>query len=173
MVLNLDVIQAVVAMNTDSKPNLFNTMSNKVVYISEQQEKDLIRKIMSESVVVNSNQVSEIVNLLNSCFQPTINHTGDVGMNGLPCPTLEIAYVVNGQPVQSLKKGDVIDVLNANPKFRGFVKDEPSRLAYFNRIVDDWLAHKVKLTGQLTVNVIDDKEIDKYKKKNKDKKDNE
>ena len=146
-------------------------MSNKVVYISEQQEKDLIRRIMSESVVVNSNQVSEIVNLLNSCFQPTINHTGDVGMNGLPCPTLEIAYVVNGQPVQSLKKGDVIDVLNGNAKFRGFVKDEPSRLAYFTRIVDDWLAHKVKLTGQLTVNVIDDKEIDKYRKKNKDKKD--
>ena len=56
-------------------------MPNKVVYISEQQERDLIRKIMSESVVVNSNQVSEIVNLLNSCFQPTINHTGDVGTN--------------------------------------------------------------------------------------------
>ena len=55
----------------------------------------------------------------------------------------------------------MLDVIN--DKFRHFIKDDASRLAYYNQIIDDWLNKKVKLTGQLSVNVIGDDMINKFK----------
>lgn len=138
-------------------------MEKKVIYISEQQEQELINKIMSESLIVNSAQVSDIVNHLNKFYQAGIDYAGDVGVNGLPCPTLGINYIVNGQPLQKLKREELLDVIN--DKFRHFIKDDAARLAYFNQIITDWLNNKVQKTGQLTVNFISDDAISKFKKK--------
>lgn len=133
----------------------------RIVYISEKQERDITKRIMSEALVVNSDQVSDIVNYLTSFFVPGIDYAGDIGNDGLPCSTLDITYMVNGQPLQKVKKEELLDIINN--KYRGFVKDDASRKAYFARIIDDWLAKKVKKTGQLTVNVISDNDIKLYK----------
>lgn len=135
----------------------------KTVYITEEQEREIARRIMSEALVVNSDQVSDIVNYLNRFYLPGIDYAGDIGNDGLPCSTLEISYVVNGQPLQKLKKEELLDVID--DKFRRFVKDDASRKAYFAKVIEDWLNKKVKKTGQLTVNVITDKDIEKYKTK--------
>lgn len=142
-------------------------MEKKVIYISEQQEQELINKIMSESLIVNSAQVSDIVNHLNKFYQAGIDYAGDVGVDGLPCPTLGINYVVNGQPLQKLQRKELLDVIN--DKFRHFVKDDATRLAYFDQILTDWLNKKVQKTGQLSVNSINDDVIEKFKKQNKKK----
>ena len=136
-------------------------MKGRTVYITEEQEREITKRIMSEALVVNSNQVSDIVNYLNQFYLPGIDYAGDIGSDGLPCSTLEISYVVNGQPLQKLKREELLDVIN--DKFRRFVKDEASRKAYFAKIIEDWLNKKVKKTGQLTVNVITDKDINIYK----------
>ena len=136
----------------------------KTVYITEEQEREISKRIMSEALVVNSNQVSDIVNYLNQFYLPGIDYAGDIGNNGLPCSTLEITYVVNGQPLQKLKREELLDVID--DKFRNFVKDDASRKAYFAKIIEDWLNKKVKKTGQLTVNVITDKVINNYKSGN-------
>ena len=136
----------------------------KTVYITEEQEREISKRIMSEALVVNSNQVSDIVNYLNQFYLPGIDYSGDIGNNGLPCSTLEITYVVNGQPLQKLKREELLDVID--DKFRNFVKDDASRKAYFAKIIEDWLNKKVKKTGQLTVNVITDKVINNYKSGN-------
>lgn len=151
----------------------------KVIYITEEQEQEIVNNYLRESLIVNSDQVSDIVNYLNKFYQAGVDYAGDVGVDGLPCQTLGINYVVNGQPLQKLKKEELLDVIN--DKFRRFIKDDASRLAYYNQIIDDWLNKRVKLTGQLSVNVIDDKMIDKFKnhkkqpkqdsKENEDKKD--
>lgn len=145
-------------------------MPKRVVYITEEQEREISRRIMSEALVVNSDQVSDIVNYLNGFFVPKIDYAGDVGTDGLPCSALEIVYTVNGQELQKLKQKELLDVVDN--KFRGFVKDDASRKAYFSKVIDDWLKGKVQKTGQLTVNVISDKDINRFKKKNKGEKDN-
>ena len=70
----------------------------------------------------------------------------------------------------NLKKNELLDVLN--DKFRHFVKDDASRLAYFNQIIDDWLSGLIKSTGQLSVNSIDDNDIEKFKNYKREKKTN-
>ena len=144
-----------------------NKMS-KVVYITEEQEQEIVNKYLKESLIVNSDQVSDIVNYLNTFYQAAVDYAGDVGVDGLPCQTLGINYVVNGQPLQKLKKEELLDVIN--DKFRRFIKDDASRLAYYNQIIDDWLNKKVKLTGQLSVNSISDDMIEKFKNHKKSKK---
>lgn len=134
---------------------------NKTIYITEEQEKALVNHYLEESLIVNSAQVSDIVNHLNNFYQATTDYAGDIGVDGLPCPSLSIAYVVNGQPLQKLKREELLDVIN--DKFRRFIKDDASRLAYYNQIIDDWLKKRVKLTGQLSVNYIDDDKIEKFK----------
>lgn len=140
----------------------------KVIYITEEQEQEIVNNYLRESLIVNSDQVSDIVNYLNKFYQAGVDYAGDIGVDGLPCQTLGINYVVNGQPLQKLKKEELLDVIN--DKFRRFIKDDASRLAYYNQIIDDWLNKRVKLTGQLSVNVIDDKMIDKFKNHKKSKK---
>ena len=131
----------------------------------------VLKMDLNESLIVNSSQVSDIVNHLNKFYQPFIDYAGDIGGDGLPCPTLSIGYVVNNQLLQKLKRKELLDIIN--DKFRHFIKNDASRLAYYNQIIEDWLNKKVKLTGQLSVNVIDDDKIDKFnnyktnKKKNK------
>ena len=58
---------------------------SKVIYITEQQEQELINKYLKESLVVNSDQVSDIVNYLNKFYQAAVDYAGDVGVDGLPC----------------------------------------------------------------------------------------
>lgn len=142
-------------------------MGKKIIYITEKQEQELVNKLMSESLIVNSAQVSDIVNHLNKFYQAGIDYAGDVGVDGLPCPTLGINYVVNGQPLQKLQRKELLDVIN--DKFRHFVKDDATRLAYFDQILTDWLNKKVQKTGQLSVNSINDDVIEKFKKQNKKK----
>jgi hypothetical protein len=142
-------------------------MSKKIIYITEEQEQELVNKLMSESLIVNSAQVSDIVNHLNKFYQAGIDYAGDVGVDGLPCPTLGINYVVNGQPLQKLQRKELLDVIN--DKFRHFVKDDATRLAYFDQILTDWLNKKVQKTGQLSVNSINDDVIEKFKKQDKKK----
>ncbi len=134
---------------------------NKTVYITEEQEQEIVNKYLKEALVVNSGQVSDIVNYLNNFYQAGVDYAGDVGVDGLPCQTLGINYVVNGQPLQKLKKEELLDVIN--DKFRRFIKDDASRLAYYSQIIDDWLNKRVKLTGQLSVNVISDDMVNKFK----------
>ena len=141
---------------------------SKVVYITEEQEQEIVNKYLVESLIVNSEQVSDIVNYLNKFYQAAVDYAGDVGVDGLPCQTLGINYVVNGQPLQKLKREELLDVIN--DKFRRFIKDDASRLAYYNQIIDDWLNKKVKLTGQLSVNAITDDMIEKFKNHKKSKK---
>ncbi len=142
-------------------------MSKKIIYITEEQEQELVNKLMSESLIVNSAQVSDIVNHLNKFYQAGIDYAGDVGVDGLPCPTLGINYVVNGQPLQKLQRKELLDVIN--DKFRHFVKDDATRLAYFDQILTDWLNKKVQKTGQLSVNSINDDIIEKFKKQKRKK----
>ena len=142
-------------------------MAKKIIYITEEQEQELVNKLMSESLIVNSAQVSDIVNHLNKFYQAGIDYAGDVGVDGLPCATLGINYVVNGQPLQKLQRKELLDVIN--DKFRHFVKDDATRLAYFDQILTDWLNKKVQKTGQLSVNSINDEDIEKFKKQNKKK----
>ena len=111
---------------------------HKTVYISERQERELAKRLMAEALVVNSDQVSDIVNYLNQFYVPSIDYAGDVGNDGLPCSTLAIVYTVNGQPLQSLKREELLDVINN--KYRRFVTDDASRMAYFSQIIDDWLS---------------------------------
>lgn len=134
---------------------------SKTIYITEEQEQELVNRYLTESLIVNSSQVSDIVNYLNNYYQSITDYAGDIGVDGLPCPTLSISYVVNGQPLQKLKREELLDVIN--DKFRHFIKDDASRLAYYNQIIDDWLKKKVKLTGQLSVNYIKDSDIEKFK----------
>ena len=134
---------------------------SKVVYITEEQEQEIVNKYLKESLIVNSDQVSDIVNYLNNFYQAAVDYAGDVGVDGLPCQTLGINYIVNGQPLQKLKREELLDVIN--DKFRRFIKDDASRLAYYNQIIDDWLNKRVKLTGQLSVNAITDDMIEKFK----------
>lgn len=141
---------------------------SKVVYITEEQEQEIVNKYLAESLIVNSDQVSDIVNYLNTFYQAAVDYAGDVGVDGLPCQTLGINYIVNGQPLQKLKREELLDVIN--DKFRRFIKDDASRLAYYNQIIDDWLNKKVKLTGQLSVNAITDDMIEKFRNHKKSKK---
>jgi hypothetical protein len=155
---------------------------NKVIIINENQYNKLKNLYLTEaalsiddvnlneSLIVNSLQVSDIVNHLNKFYQPFIDYAGDIGGDGLPCPTLSIGYVVNNQILQKLKRKELLDIIN--DKFRHFIKDDASRLAYYNQIIEDWLNKKVKLTGQLSVNVIDDDNINKFKKYKPSKKNN-
>lgn len=125
----------------------------KKFLINKTQEQELINKYLKESLIVNSSQVSDIVNYLNQFYLPITDYVGDIGKDGLPKPTLSIAYVVNGQPLQKLKKEDLLDIID--DKFKHFVKDDRSRLAYFKQIITDWLSGNVKETGQLSTNQIE------------------
>lgn len=140
---------------------IFIKKMSKTVYITEEQEQEIVNRYLTEALVVNSGQVSDIVNYLNKFYQAAVDYAGDVGVDGLPCQTLGINYVVNGQPLQKLKKEELLDVIN--DKFRRFIKDDASRLAYYSQIIDDWLNKRVKLTGQLSVNVISDDMVNKFK----------
>ena len=140
----------------------------KILCITEQQEQELLEKYLKESLIVNSAQVNDIRNYLNARFRQTVNDD-DIGTDGLPMKTLYITYYnEQGQPKMNLKKNELLDVLN--DKFRQFVKDDASRLAYFDKIIDDWLSGSIKPTGQLSVNSIDDIDIGKFKNYKREKK---
>jgi len=140
----------------------------KIICITEQQEQELLEKYLQESLIVNSAQVNDIKNYLNARFRQTVNDD-DIGTDGLPMKTLYITYYnEQGQPKMNLKKNELLDVLN--DKFRRFVKDDASRLAYFNKIIDDWLSGSIKSTGQLSVNSISDIDVDKFRNYKQEKK---
>ena len=140
----------------------------KILCITEQQEQELLEKYLKESLIVNSAQVNDIRNYLNARFRQTVNDD-DIGTDGLPMKTLYITYYnKQGQPKMNLKRNELLDVLN--DKFRQFVKDDASRLAYFDKIIDDWLSGSIKPTGQLSVNSINDIDIKKFKNYKREKK---
>lgn len=144
---------------------------NKIVRITEEQEKELLEKYLQEALIVNSAQVNDIRKYLNARFKQNMNDD-DIGSDGLPMKTLYITYYnEQGQPKMNLKKEELLDVIN--DKFRRFVKDDASRLAYFSKIIDDWLDGGIKKTGQLTVNSISDADIEKFKNYKKPKKKND
>lgn len=141
----------------------------KIICITEQQEQELLEKYLQESLIVNSAQVNDIKNYLNARFRQTVNDD-DIGTDGLPMKTLYITYYnEQGQPKMNLKKNELLDVLN--DKFRKFVNDDASRLAYFNKIIDDWLSGSIKPTGQLSVNSIDDADVERFKNYKRQEKD--
>lgn len=135
------------------------------VYITERQERELFDRILKESLIVNSSQVAAIAKYLNSHFVASVDYCGEIGDNGLPCPSVMIYYVINGNATQQLKREELLDVLN--DMFSGFIKDEPSRLAYYDQIITDWLSGKIKSTGQLSVNHITDQAVSRYKNRKK------
>ena len=140
----------------------------KIVRITEKQEQELLEKYLQEALIVNSAQVNDIKRYLNARFKQNMNDD-DIGSDGLPMKTLYITYYnEQGQPKMNLKKEELLDVIN--DKFRRFVKDDASRLAYFNKIIDDWLCGGIKKTGQLSVNSISDDDIEKFKNYKKPKK---
>lgn len=127
------------------------------ILITEEQYREL-KNIMSESLIVNSSQVIDIATFLNNHFKVSSTYGGDISINGLPCTTQQISYVVNGQPLQYVKEDELIDILD--DKYQHFVKDGRMRRLYLKQIVKDWLSNKIKSTGQLSVNYIVDEKKD-------------
>ena len=141
---------------------------SKIIYITEQQEQELVDRYLKESLIVNSAQVMDIKNYLNKRFKKNFNED-DIGKDGLPVKTMFITYYdEQGNPKMNLKKTELLDVLN--DKYKHFVKDDASRLAYFSQIIEDWLSGNIMNTGQLSVNAIADAMIEKYKNHKKEKK---
>lgn len=143
---------------------------SKTIIITEEQEQEIYDKYLQESLIVNSSQVNDILRYLKARFRQNMNDD-DIGSDGLPMKTLYITYYnEQGQPKMNLKKEELLDVIN--DKFRHFIKDDASRLAYFNKIIEDWLSGKVKSTGQLSVNYITDDDIEKFRNHKPKKKSN-
>lgn len=141
---------------------------NKILCITDKQEQQLLEKYLRESLIVNSAQVNDIVGYLNKRFRQNINDD-DIGSDGLPMKTLYITYYnENGQPKMNLRKEELLDVIN--DKFSHFIKDNASRLAYFSKIIDDWLSGNIQKTGQISVNAISDEDIEKFRNYKKNKK---
>ena len=130
------------------------------VYITEEQEQELLNNYLKESLIVNSAQVKDIKNYLNKSYRVNPDYD-DIGVDGLPKETVYITYYIQGKPKMNLKREDLLDVIA--DKFKHFVKDDAARYAYMNQILSDWMANKIKPTGQLSVNYIDDKTIEKFK----------
>ncbi len=134
---------------------------SKTIIITEAQEEELYKKYLQESLIVNSSQVNDILKYLKARFRQNMNDD-DIGSDGLPMKTLYITYYnEQGQPKMNLKKEELLDVIN--DKFRHFIKDDASRLAYFNKIIEDWLSGNIKSTGQPSVNYITDADIERFK----------
>lgn len=141
------------------------------VYITEEQEQELLNNYLKESLIVNSAQVKDIKNYLTKSYRVNPDYD-DIGEDGLPKETVYITYYIQGKPKMNLKREDLLDVIA--DKFKHFVKDDAARYAYMDQILSDWMNNKIKPTGQLSVNYIDDKIIDKFKNhKRQSKKEND
>ena len=131
------------------------------VIISEQQEKELIKKLneevyqmpvdkkMNKTYTINPEKVLVVKKFLDGNF-----HKGNaefIGNNGRLAKVRIISIPdSNGESLRDLTPDNLVDLLI--DRFKNMFLDQKERELFMKQVVNDWINDKITVNGILTVN---------------------
>lgn len=133
----------------------------KKVIISEQQEKELIKKLneevyqmpvdkkMNKPYTINPDKVLVVKKFLDGNFQK--GNAEFVGNNGRLAKVRIISMPdSNGESLRNLTPDNLVDLLI--DRFKNMFLDKKERELFMKQVVNDWINDKITVNGILTVN---------------------
>ena len=133
----------------------------KKVIISEQQEKELIKKLneevyqmpvdkkMNKPYTINPDKVLVVKKFLDSNFQK--GNAEFIGNNGRLAKVRIISIPdSNGESLRDLTSDNLIDLLI--DRFKDMFLDQRERELFMKQVANDWINDKITVNGILTVN---------------------
>lgn len=137
-----------------------NNVMKKVI-ISEQQEKELIKKLneevyqmpvdkkMNKPYTINPDKVLVVKKFLDGNFQK--GNAEFVGNNGRLAKVRIISMPdSNGESLRNLTPDNLVDLLI--DRFKNMFLDKKERELFMKQVVNDWINDKITVNGILTVN---------------------
>ena len=133
----------------------------KKVIISEQQEKELIKKLneevyqihvdkkMNKPYTINPDKVLVVKKFLDGNFQK--GNAEFIGNNGRLVKVRMIGIPdSNGESLRDLTPDNLVDLLI--DRFKNMFLDQKERELFMKQVVNDWINDKITVNGILTVN---------------------
>ena len=133
----------------------------KKVIISEQQEKELIKKLneevyqmpvdkkMNKPYTINPDKVLVVKKFLDGNFQK--GNAEFIGNNGRLVKVRMIGIPdSNGESLRNLTPDNLVDLLI--DRFKNMFLDQKERELFMKQVVNDWINDKITVNGILTVN---------------------
>ena len=133
----------------------------KKVIISEQQEKELIKKLneeiyqmpvdkkMNKPYTINPDKVLVVKKFLDGNFQK--GNAEFIGSNGRLVKVRTIGIPdSNGESLRDLTPDNLVDLLI--DRFKNMFLDQKERELFMKQVVNDWINDKITVNGILTVN---------------------
>ena len=133
----------------------------KKVIISEQQEKELIKKLneevyqmpvdkkMNKPYTINPDKVLVVKKFLDGNFQK--GSAEFIGNNGRLAKVRIISIPdSNGESLRDLTPDNLVDLLI--DRFKNMFLDQKERELFMKQVVNDWINDKITVNGILTVN---------------------
>ena len=131
------------------------------VIISEQQEKELIKKLneevyqmpvdkkMNKPYTINPDKVLVVKKFLDGNFQK--GNAEFIGNNGRLAKVRIISIPdSNGESLRDLTPDNLVDLLI--DRFKNMFLDQKERELFMKQVVNDWINDKITVNGILTVN---------------------
>ena len=131
------------------------------VIISEQQEKELIKKLneevyqmpvdkkMNKPYTINPDKVLVVKKFLDGNFQK--GNAEIIGNNGRLAKIRIISIPdSNGESLRDLTPDNLVDLLI--DRFKNMFLDQKERELFMKQVVNDWINDKITVNGILTVN---------------------
>ena len=131
------------------------------VIISEQQEKELIKKLneevyqmpvdkkMNKPYTINPDKVLVVKKFLDGNFQK--GNAEFIGNNGRLAKVRIISIPdSNGESLRDLTPDNLVDLLI--DRFKNMFLDQKERELFMKQVVKDWINDKITVNGILTVN---------------------
>ena len=133
----------------------------KKVIISEQQEKELIKKLneevyqmpvdkkMNKPYTINPDKVLVVKKFLDGNFQK--GNAEFIGNNGRLVKVRMIGIPdSSGESLRDLTPDNLVDLLI--DRFKNMFLDQKERELFMKQVVNDWINDKITVNGILTVN---------------------
>ena len=133
----------------------------KKVIISEQQEKELIKKLneevyqmpvdkkMNKPYTINPDKVLVVKKFLDGNFQK--GNAEFIGNNGRLVKVRTIGIPdSNGESLRVVTPDNLVDLLI--DRFKNMFLDQKERELFMKQVVNDWINDKITVNGILTVN---------------------
>lgn len=151
-------------------------MSKKFI-ISEEQEKELIRRIneetyqmpvdkkMNKPYCINPEKVLIVKKFLDKTFK--VHDFEKIGSNGMPIITKVFSMnASNGEPLKYMYKDKLQDLLI--DRFQNMFLDKTERSLFMNQVIEDWMNGSIGIFGSLSKNRLMENTIDEIDEKAND-----
>lgn len=121
------------------------------IIIDEHIEKNLFKRVLTESFYPTTEIVLQVKNYLDKNFAKT--EIDDIGENGYPIKVKSAVLLSDKkQPLKTLQPRELLMLLD--DKFHKMITNNSDRKKFLKQVVTDWFDDKISKEGILSVNLL-------------------